>query len=160
MSGCIPPPLMNLIFYLERMLLLIASLIKDIHISYSYYQDSKPMYGYMCPWGRERYPIQQLLYASADTKVKMYTTLPGKGENSPSNEHWTKCLHPGKRWCRNTGSSENHSRSVSIHSACSFFHLTWPAVLEQSGNNLWGVIVKRAFCHAFVKAQKNAYWLL
>lgn len=37
------------------------------------------MCGCICPWGRGRYPIQQLLCASADTKVKMYTTLPGKG---------------------------------------------------------------------------------
>lgn len=31
----------------------------------------------------------------------------GKRQNSPSNEQRTTCLHPGKRWCRNTGSSEN-----------------------------------------------------
>lgn len=90
----------------------------------------------LCPRGRRRYPIQQLLSASADTKVKMYTTLPGKSGwgCSPSNKQWTKCLHPGKRWCRNTGSSENKGRSVSIYWAFTE-HVpfsTWPGLLSLS----------------------------
>lgn len=58
----------------------------------------------------------------------------GRGENSPSNEQWTKCLHPGKRWCRNTGSSENRGCSVSIYWAFTV-HVpfsTWPGLLSLS----------------------------
>lgn len=41
----------------------------------------------------------------------------GRRENSPSNKQRTKRLHPGKRWRRETGSSENRGRTVSIDNA-------------------------------------------
>lgn len=63
-----------------------------------------------------------------------------KRENSPSNKQRSKCLHPGNRWCRNTGSSENKCCSVSTYSlprACSFL-FPWPQLLlsitEQNKN--------------------------
>lgn len=45
----------------------------------------------------------------------IHSRAQGRRENSPSNEQWTTRLHPGKRWCRNTGSFENRGRSVSIY---------------------------------------------
>lgn len=61
----------------------------------------------------------------------------GRRKNSPSNEQWTKPLHPGKCWCRNVGSSENRACSVSIHNAPWAFTLcvpfsTWSGLLFSS----------------------------
>lgn len=61
----------------------------------------------------------------------------GRRENSPSNKQRTTRLHPGKRWCRNTESSENRARSVSIYAAPWAFTVcvpfsTWPGLLFSS----------------------------
>lgn len=45
-----------------------------------------------CPLGRGRYPIQQLLSASADTKVKMYTTLPTRGDVHQTSSKPSACI--------------------------------------------------------------------
>lgn len=63
----------------------------------------------------------------------------GGAGGSPSNERRTKHAYPGKRWCRNTGSSGGAGGSsckhlLSVRSACFLFHLTWPRVLEHCGN--------------------------
>lgn len=80
-----------------------------------------------------------LVSASADTKVKMYKSLLawGRGRRAvhqPSGEASTHILEsvdagiPGPLGGRKTSLCKH---LLSVCSACSLFHLTWPCVLEQ-----------------------------
>lgn len=53
---------------------------------------------------------------------------------SPSTKQWTMLLYPGKRWCRNMGSSENRGCSVSAYRAFTVLvnFSTWPRPLSLS----------------------------